>query len=90
MNAFLQLATATGTAAGGAVVLESVLQATSQNPLAAGPIIGSIGVGATVWAIKELLRLRRDVDDFRRESRHSRKVIANKLGLPQSELEIPE
>lgn len=90
MNPFLQLATATGTAAAGAVGLESVLSAVNQDPSSAGPIIGSIGVGATVWAIKELLRLRRDVDEFRRESRHSRKVIANKLGLPQSDLEIPE
>ena len=90
MNPFFHLATITGGAAAGAVGLETAIKAAGGDVLAAGPIVGSIGVGATVWAIKELLRIRRDLEDFRRESRHSRRVIAAKLNLPPQDLELPD
>jgi hypothetical protein len=90
VNASLHLATVTGAAAAGAVGLEAAIQAAGGDVLAAGPIVGSIGIGATVWAIKELLRLRRDLEEFRRESRHSRRVIAAKLNLQPQDLELPD
>jgi hypothetical protein len=82
MSPFLALAGFTGAAASLAAAAEAV-----HIPLQDGPIVQSIGVGATVWVIRELIRLRRDNEQFRIESRHSRRVIAMKLGLSLAELE---
>lgn len=90
MNIFLNLAAVTGTAAAGAASLEAVLEAAGASQGNAGAVVQSIGVGATIWAIRELLRMRRDLEDFRRESRHSRRVIAAKLNLQPQDLELPE
>lgn len=82
MHAFASLAGFAGIFATAAAALEGVAP-----EIATGPVVESIGVGFTVWAIRELLRLRRDMEEFRRESRLSRRVIAEKLGLKPSDLE---